>query len=518
MSGDKPRNPAVKPASTRDGGNAEGRPRPAAADGGTGSPGGIDRRDFLKVAGAQAGLLMVGPAALGASVPAEQGGTPRGGPGYPAPALIGKTFDTVVIGAGAFGGWTAYWLKRMGQKKVLVVDAYGPGNTRSTSGDETRGVRTSYGDRPHGELWMRWASRAMGHWRTWDDEWGKDLKMRLFYTTGDFIFRTEWENFTKTTRDLFVKVGIRHEVVPVEDVRKAYPVIRLDDITVCLHEPDAGVVRARRATQCVSEVFLDKLGGQMVIARAYPSMARNGKMDELILDTHDTVSAGQYVFACGPWLGKVFPSVMGNRLRTPIGQVCYFATPLGDNRFTYPNLPTYNFPGVTGWPTLPPDSRGFRVRGGSGGPGRGGGRQSGGGPPPQIIIGGPTQDPDLSDRWVDQPSQQRSRNFLAERFPLLKDAPINGTHACHYETSLTRNFIFDHHPDMSNVWIAGAGSAEGFKFGPVVGEYLANRLLGHDKEPELVDGFRVPKDTFEGIVTPAPASKQGEEYPGDEEF
>ena len=34
-----------------------------------------------------------------------------------------------------------------------------PGNSRSTSGDETRGVRSSYGDKPGqlGELWMLWA-------------------------------------------------------------------------------------------------------------------------------------------------------------------------------------------------------------------------------------------------------------------------------------------------------------------------------------------------------------------------
>ena len=134
----------------------------------------LDRRDFLKVAGAQAGLLVAGQRTLesvaAASAPARK-----------APAIIAKSYDVAVIGAGAWGGWTSYWLRRMGAK-VLLIDAYGPGNSRSTSGDETRGVRTSYGDRPHGELWMRWASRAAKRWKSWDDEWGKDLKMRLFFT------------------------------------------------------------------------------------------------------------------------------------------------------------------------------------------------------------------------------------------------------------------------------------------------------------------------------------------------
>src|SRR6201982_2479495 len=79
------------------------------------------------------------------------------GPGKGIPYVI-------VVGAGAFGGWTAYYLATMGVK-VTVVDAYGPGNSRATSGDETRGVRTSYGDRGiWSELWMSWANEAIDRW------------------------------------------------------------------------------------------------------------------------------------------------------------------------------------------------------------------------------------------------------------------------------------------------------------------------------------------------------------------
>lgn len=472
----------------------------------------MPRRDFLKAAGAQAGLLAAAGTPLTAAEPIAPP-APALGRVFPAPALNGKTYDVAVVGAGMFGGWTAYWLRKLGAK-VLLVDAYGPGNSRSTSGDETRGVRTSYGDRPHGEQWMRWASRAIVRWKAWDDEWGKDLKMRLFFTTGDFIFRAEWENFTRTTRDLFQKNGIKHEVVPVDVVRREFPVIDLTNITVCLYENEAGVVRARRATQCVAEVF-QKLGGDMALARAYPGLANNGRMSELVLNTHDAAHAGQYVFACGPWLGKVFPELLGNRLRTPMGQVCYFATPHGDDRFSFPNLPSFNFPGVTGWPALPYDNRGFRVRGGGGGGAARQGGQGGAtaGPPVPQIAGGPQQDPDLSDRFVDQTTQQRSRNFLAERFPLLKDSPINETRACHYEGSISRNFIIDRHPDFQNVWIAGAGNSEAFKSGPVIGEYVARRVLNKDLEPELAAGFRIPTETYDGVVAPAPASRQvGDEF------
>jgi glycine/D-amino acid oxidase-like deaminating enzyme len=152
--------------------------------------------------------------------------------------------------------------------------------------------------------------------------------------------------------------------------------------------------------------------------------------------------------------------------------VCYFGTPPGDDRFLFPNLPSYNFPGVTGWPALVPDYRGFRVR-------TGGERHP---------------DPDFSQRRVPERSIKRNRNVLKERFPLLKDAPLLETRACHYEFSATRNFLIDRHPDFDNVWIAGGGSAEGFKFGPVVGEYTANRILGKDAEPELAELFAIPTE------------------------
>jgi glycine/D-amino acid oxidase-like deaminating enzyme len=136
-------------------------------------------------------------------------------------------------------------------------------------------------------------------------------------------------------------------------------------------------------------------------------------------------------------------------------------------------MPSFNVPGVPGGPPLPFDRRGLRVRGGGGGGGgggRAGGRGGAGGgnqnqPAPPAgppIIGGPEQDPDLSDRYVDPLTVERARNFLTERIPLMKDMPLNETRACHYEQSASRNFIIDRHPDIANAWIAGGGSAEAF--------------------------------------------------------
>ncbi|MEE2637958.1 MAG: FAD-binding oxidoreductase [Acidobacteriota bacterium] len=384
----------------------------------------------------------------------------------------GRSPDIVVVGAGTFGMWTALNLQRLGAR-VTVVDAYGAGNSRQTSGGETRGVRTSYGDRPHGRLWTRWANEAIRKWTAWD-EMGRDrLLPRLFFNTGDLILREETSEYIENTRAHWDALGTTYEPLTADEVAYRWPWVRFENLGVALYEPAAGVVRARRAIESVARVFEEE-GGTIRIGRAAIGARNGARLETVAVEGGEAISAETMVFACGPWFPKVFPRLMGNRIRISIGHVFYFAVPPGDTRFAFPNMPSYGVPGCTGWPALPPDHRGFRVRTG--------GR-----------VG---DDPDTSDRWIPAESHERPRQILERHFPDLVGAPINETRACHYESSVDRNFIVDHHPDFNNVWLLGGGSSEGFKFGPVLGEYIARRMLGVEDDPELAEGFRLKDEEF----------------------
>jgi glycine/D-amino acid oxidase-like deaminating enzyme len=419
-----------------------------------------NRRDFVKkLAAAQAGLLL-------GRVPVADARLP-GSSTSQTTAVRGKAADVIVVGAGAFGGWTAYYLRKLGAS-VTLVDAYGPGNSRATSGDETRGVRASYGDRGiWAELWTTWANEAINRWTKFDAEWGREMKVRLFFNTGDMIFRAKPELFTNRTGELWQKLGIPYEILKPEQVAREYPVFDLRGITAVLRDPRAGVVRARRACEVVAEVF-QQAGGKVLMG--YAALGdRDGDRLQNIKTTGPaaTLTAETFVFALGPWFPKMLPELMASRIRTPLGYVHYFGTPPGDDRFTFPNLPSYNFPGVTGWPALAPDNRGFRVR----------------------MRGDTPTDPDTSQRAFDRKKDKLAREFLKERFPLLSAAPLLETRACHYEISASRNFIIDRHPQLANVWFAGGGSAEGFKFGPVLGEYIARRVLDIENDARLAEAF-----------------------------
>ena len=345
---------------------------------------------------------------------------------------------------------------------------------------------------------MLWAREAMKRWRAFDDEWGRDLRLNLFHTTGDLMFREDWEPFLINTKKWWDKHQIPYQVLDARDVAKEFPVISIDDINVVMYEPDAGVVRARRGCQAVAAAF-ERLGGRIVIGRVQlPFRTMSGRISEVTLDTGQTLRAESFVFAPGPWLGKTFPEIFGEKIRTPLGYVCYFGTPVNEQRFTYPNLPSYNFSGVTGWAALPVDSRGFRVRGSERAPGqRRGQPQRPPVPPGQL-------DPDLSDRWSSDTQIAGPRRFVAHRFPLLQDAPLLLTHACHYELSASRNFIVTRHPQITNLLIAGGGNAEGFKFGPVMGQYVAQRALGEEGNPDFARGVAIPEHDFP--PPPAPSS------------
>lgn len=474
---------------------------------------GIDRRNFLRAATLGTSAILAAGCATG-----PKGFTPVAGMTNRSKPRGGDVGHVVVVGAGAWGSWTAFHLRQRGVR-VTHIDQYGAGNSRATSGDESRGIRSSYGDRSTVALWSKWARAAIKRWGEFDAEYGPEFGTKFYYETGDVIMRAADEPFLKLTREQWAKDGVKHEVITGDEVRKRWPVINADDTTIAIVEPDAGVARARASTQAIAKIG-QRNGVDFIISRVKPGPIVGGKMDGVILEDGRVIRADQYVFCVGAWARKMFPRTFETRASIPIGTVMYYGTPPGDYRFQFPNLPSFNFPGVTGWAVLPHDSRGFRVRGGINAPPPGQTAPAGGAPaaaaPATAATGGaapgaaatqpprapatpadPNQnDPDLSTRWAPAERLEGTRRFVARRFPLLADAPLLETRACHYDGSINRDFIIDHLPEASNAWFAGMGQSEGFKFAPVVGEYVAQRVMGIDGDPALIKAFKMPTEEY----------------------
>ena len=455
----------------------------------------VPRRDFLRLAGLGTGALLVGglPATASAATPVapdQDRGTGR----------ARASSHVIVVGAGAWGAFTALNLRKAGNK-VTLIDQYGAANSRATSGDETRGIRSSYGDRQlTPELWTSWARRSIRMWHEFDAEHAKRFGTRFYYTTGDVILREKPEPFTTRTQELWTAQGVKFEALTADEAMRRWPQIASAGHEVVLYEPDAGVARARDSVQAAVAIGRDA-GVQFRIGRVTPGAITNGRMDGITLADGTRLTADAYVFCCGPWIEKVLPVAMKNRMRVPMGHVCYFGPPVDDQRFTVPNIPSWNVPGVTGWASLPADSFGFRVRGSIAPPPPPKAAGDDDTPPPPPPAQAPPdprqQDPDTSMRWSNPERIDGSRNVLKKYFPAMADAPILATRACHYESSVNRNFIVDHVPGADNAWIAGLGQAEGFKFSIVLGEYIAKRVTGDAGDPVLAAAFKWPEKEYE---------------------
>jgi sarcosine oxidase len=361
---------------------------------------------------------------------------------------MATNFDTAVIGAGVFGAWIAWHLRRAGQR-VLLVDQYGPASARGSSGGETRVIRMGYGG---DEVYTRLSAQSLVAWREFFARVGQP---DLFRPTGVLWLAAPGDARATRSLEVLAAQGIAHAVLQADELARSYPQIRVPPGGWALFEPDSGALMARRAVQAVVADAVRE-GVELRIDRVAPP-AGQARLDGLRTRSSDTLRADRYVFACGPWLAGVLPDVLGGRIFPTRQEVFYFGAAPGDRSFAAPALPVWLDFGrdYYGLPDL--DGRGFKLAHDAHG---------------EIV------DPDTQDRAPTPARIDHARAFLAERFPALADAPLLGAEVCQYENTSSGDFVLDRHPAWDNAWIAGGGSGHGFKHGPAVGAYVAARILG----------------------------------------
>jgi sarcosine oxidase len=374
----------------------------------------------------------------------------------------------VVVGAGAFGGWTALTLARQGAR-VTLVDAWGPGHTRASSGGETRVIRASYGTQ---RLYTDLASRALTLWREYDARW----QTRLLTTTGVVWLFGDDNSFGRAAADGLAASGLPCEWMSPAESETRFPQFAYDGVGSVLYEPNAGYLLARRACAHVA-MRVEAEGGIVRTAAAAPVHASGAPLKQIVFTDGATIEADAFVFACGPWLGALFPDVIGPRIAPTRQDVYYFGTPAGDDLFSDRRMPIWLDFGERIFYGIPGNAhRGFKIA---------------------DDTSGEPFDPTKGARDVTREGVQAMRAFLRRRFPALAEAPFLGGEVCQYEASPDSHFIVDRHPGASNVWIAGGGSGHGFKMGPALGEMLAAAVLeGRALPPEwslarFGDGARV---------------------------
>lgn len=359
-----------------------------------------------------------------------------------------------VVGAGAFGGWTALCLRHLGAE-VVLIDAWGPGNPRSSSGGDTRVIRAIYGpDRIYSEM----VKHAFEMWKKLD----ASSDQPLYAETGALWMHRGEDPYLRSALPILEDLGFPLEKLTMDQARRQYPQIDFRGIKSIWFESRAGVLSAARACDAVRDAFL-RTGAIYRTARVKSPIV-NGSMPALALEDGSRIEADVYLFACGPWLGRLFPEVLGDWIRPTRQEVHYFGTPRKSERYSVGHLPVWIDFGeriVYGIPAAP--GRAFKVA--------------------DDTRGDPA-DPN-ANRAPSKEGVRRARRFLAERFPELARAPLRATHVCLYENSPDGHLIIDRHPQANNVWLVGGGSGHGFKLGPAVGEMVAEAILSGKDVPKM---------------------------------
>src|SRR5580698_5327589 len=368
----------------------------------------------------------------------------------------------IVIGAGAFGGWTALHLLRRGAR-VTLLDAWGPANARSSSSGETRVMRGTYGcDQPY----TRMATHAMQLWVEHERRWN----CRLFHRNGVLWMATAGDDeYERASLPVLREAGVRFEELSSTEMAKRWPQINFEDVRWGIYEPDSGFLCARTACQAVVNGFVAE-GGEYKQAAVMPKRLEDEYRDGLKLSDGTNMRADQYVFACGPWLGKLFPETIGDLIQPTKQDVFFFGTPAGDDRFSETKLPVWadhrdRF--IYGIPAG--DGRSFKIA---------------------DDTRGPEFDPTSGERTVSAETLKLVRDYVGFRFPAMKGSPLVEAQVCQYENTPDNHFIMDRHPHAENVWIVGGGSGHGFKHGPAIGEIVA-RLVMEGKQVDTV--FRLAR-------------------------
>jgi glycine/D-amino acid oxidase-like deaminating enzyme len=350
--------------------------------------------------------------------------------------------DVVIVGAGTFGASLAWWLARAGNR-VTLVDQFEPGDRRASSGGETRLYRCAHGADSDYTLMAR---RARALWRELEDEAGEELLIECGLAW--FAHRDQgWEAESERTLSAH---GIPVQRLDPRSAAGLYPSFRGDDLAFVLLEPEAGVLRAEQAIRALAAQAA-RYGARIVRGRA---RADGGAA---VLDDSTRVEGDVVVWACGPWLARLFPDLLA--LSVTCQELLFFD---GGPPWRAPGVPSWCDYDRARYGTADIDAHGVKAA---------------------VDDEGPPIDPD-AELPTETTTESQVREYLRDRFPALEHAPLVGTRCCRYEITVDTHFLAAAHPEHPHVWLVGGGSGHGFKHGPPMAERLARAFGGSAPLPD----------------------------------
>jgi sarcosine oxidase len=360
----------------------------------------------------------------------------------------------VVIGGGVAGAAKAWALAGRGVP-VTLLERFEFGHLRGSSGGPTRIFRFAYSK----ERYARMAGPACETWRALEAASGESL----LATTGGLDIG---EHAAVVAGNLDT-IGREFSWHDAAEARVRWPGIRFADDERMLFQPDAGVCYSDRTVHALARLAASR--GAIIREHAVASRIQTeGDGVRVRLDDGAGIRADVAVVAAGSWAGPLLADAGLDVPRTPtLEQVSYLRL---EQPFVLPTL--------IDWIEHRPASEGFQMRGPYAVPD----------PevPGEVKVGlhlsGPAVNPNDGPFAVDQERVDEVLAWAARRFGSFEQT--RPPHTCLYTRTPDHDFVIDR---VGPIVIGSACSGHGFKFGPLVGELLADLATGTEPAVDIAD-------------------------------
>ena len=394
---------------------------------------------------------------------------------------MSSSSDFLVVGAGIFGVTTALSLRSRGYSVTLIDPGPLP-YPLAASTDVSKVVRMEYGSN---RQYMRMVIRAIEGFHRWNDL----FEETLYHETGVLVVAKDQlsdSEFIDGSYQMLLEEGQRPERLSAAEIRRRFPAWTTGAYVDGFYHARGGYAESGRVVGKLVEqaaaAGVDVRPGQT----ADQILLSGSRVQGMGTREGTTFSADHTVLAAGSWTPWLLPELQPVMKAT--GHPIFHLKPKDPAPFTAPDFVVFlaDTP-RTGWYGFPMLREGI------------------------VKISrhgvGVTLHPEHDERTVYEEDFAQLRIFLEDTFPALLDAEITYTRRCLYNDTLDEDFWIDHHPEKEGLSVATGGSGHGFKFGPVLGDLIADVV--EDKPNDWAQPFRWR------VLSPETAGQEASRYHGD---
>jgi glycine/D-amino acid oxidase-like deaminating enzyme len=361
--------------------------------------------------------------------------------------------EIIVVGGGIFGLTAARTLHRRGYSVTLLDPGPVP-HPLAASTDISKVIRMEYGP---DETYMAMVELARDGWLAWNEQALAEPQPALYRETGvTMVTRAPMQpgSFEYESYRLLRQRGHTPERLDAVAISRRFPAWRAGAFVDGFFHAKGGYAESGRVVAFLLQQ-VEREGVSLHVGQRVAGFLEQGdQVKGVLTDSGERFAADLVIIAAGTWTQWLVPE-LGPVMKS-VGQPVFHLQPGDPQLFSSPMFSVFTADiSRSGWYGFPLHPTAGVVKIANHGPG-------------QLLH------PDHDERQVAAADTAGLRAFLAETFPVLVDAPIVNTRRCLYCDTLDEHFWIDHHPGRPGLFVAAGGSGHGFKFGPILGDLIAD--------------------------------------------